>query len=290
MHNLIILNVKCPHCDTSLMDKDRLIDNAPSINLRITVKGKKGGINVSAVYGSFNYSSSLTIPVDSIADISCPHCNTEIISSELCDVCGAPMIPLRLIEGGTVKLCSREGCRKHSIEFEDISVALSRLHHEYGFGEGSQTPSLTSTKVQQDISEKKEDRTIMETGSFLHSFCPHCRRSLIQGNVISFRIVRDTGEEGILMLSPYLNIFTHKSTVHLPEGTRLKDVRCIHCDTGLIEKQKACPECGAPTARFLVAAMTKLIDFHICTKKGCTWHGLSDADYHDIMLEDNKEW
>ncbi len=58
----------------------------------------------------------------------------------------------------------------------------------------------------------------------------------------------------------------------------------------LIPVKVKCPECGSTTAHFRVTAMTKVIDFHICSKKGCTWHGLSETDYHDIMLESSKEW
>ena len=33
-----------------------------------------------------------------------------------------------------------------------------------------------------------------------------------------------------------------------------------------------------------------LVDFHICSKKGCTWHGLSREDMDDIRLEQSLEW
>jgi hypothetical protein len=33
-----------------------------------------------------------------------------------------------------------------------------------------------------------------------------------------------------------------------------------------------------------------MIDFFICAKKGCTWHGLNKKDLDDIRLEDSVEW
>jgi hypothetical protein len=33
-----------------------------------------------------------------------------------------------------------------------------------------------------------------------------------------------------------------------------------------------------------------MIDFFVCAKKGCTWHGLSKEDLDEIRLEDSMEW
>ena len=51
-----------------------------------------------------------------------------------------------------------------------------------------------------------------------------------------------------------------------------------------------CPVCGSDVIKINVGARTKLIDFYICTKKGCRWHGLSEDDLFDIRLEDSLEW
>jgi hypothetical protein len=85
-------------------------------------------------------------------------------------------------------------------------------------------------------------------------------------------------------------VFSSKSTIFLPEDKAVKDLRCIHCDASLIEKGKDCESCGSPIARISVSARTKLIDFYICTKKGCKWHGLNQEDLYDIRLEDSLEW
>ena len=57
-----------------------------------------------------------------------------------------------------------------------------------------------------------------------------------------------------------------------------------------MSKRPVCPECGSEVAKISVAALSKMIDFYICSKKGCTWHGLSDNDIKDIMFEDSEEW
>ena len=55
-------------------------------------------------------------------------------------------------------------------------------------------------------------------------------------------------------------------------------------------KGKEMPKCDSEIARISVAAMSKMKDFYICSKKGCTWHGLSDEDLKYIIFEDSEEW
>jgi methionyl-tRNA synthetase len=96
------------------------------------------------------------------------------------------------------------------------------------------------------------------------------------------------GEEGILILSPYMNVFSSKSTVFLPEDKVVGDLLCPHCDHSLILHDKTCETCGSPVAKISVSARTKLI--YLCTKKGCKWHGLSENDLYEIRLENSMEW
>jgi len=41
---------------------------------------------------------------------------------------------------------------------------------------------------------------------------------------------------------------------------------------------------------FCAWATRRLVDFYICSRKGCTWHGLSQEDMNDIRLEQSMEW
>jgi len=91
-------------------------------------------------------------------------------------------------------------------------------------------------------------------------------------------------------LSPYMNVFTSESTVYLQEDKPVTDISCPHCSTSLISVNKACEECGSPIAKIFISARTKMINFYLCSKKGCKWHGLSDEDLQDIKLEDSLEW
>lgn len=142
-----------------------------------------------------------------------------------------------------------------------------------------------------DIEHNQRDRReIITTGTFLKSYCPYCERTLIEDNKLKLTIVRNGGEKGQLLLSPYLNVFISKSTISIPDMGVAKDLKCPHCTKSLMVRDQRCPRCNSEIARIKVAAMSKMIDFYICAKKGCTWHGLSDDDIQDIILEDSEEW
>ncbi|MGV8018076.1 MAG: hypothetical protein AB2L26_07800 [Ignavibacteria bacterium] len=72
MYNFLSLNLNCPHCGHSLMDPETLVDNETSILLHIDIAKKKGDINLSSIYGSYNYVSSVETPKDELAVFSCP--------------------------------------------------------------------------------------------------------------------------------------------------------------------------------------------------------------------------
>ena len=292
MLDLISLKVKCPICHTSLMDSENLVDKQPSVKMKIHVNNQKGIIWLSSIYGSYNFHSDIEVPEDEIGIFECPHCKNQIISDKKCDICSSPLVQFYLLDGGKVSICSKAGCKNHSVEFQDLKTALSHMYQDFSY-HGSSTGNIEIIKrPNKSIKDqlKKNDREIIISGTYLQSFCPHCQKSLIENNMLKFRIEKDNDEKGYLLLSPYLNVFSHKSTIRLPEKKAVKEIKCWHCDSSLIEKERKCPKCGSEIARISVAAMSKMIDFYICSQKGCTWHGLSDEDLKYIIFEDSEEW
>lgn len=280
LFDFIYLNVKCPLCEKSLMDEDFPVDGSPGIKLIIKTKKDTGIIRLSSIYESYNYRCDVEIPPKEIVHFTCPYCNKEITSSNECETCDAPMTPLLLDIGGKVSICSRAGCSGHFLEFDDISLALKKLYHLGDF----------IGPLPEGLEETDESKEIIESGSFLHTYCPHCKRTILEKGLVKLKVIRGDDETGFVFLSPYLNVFTTKSTMVLHEDQVVKDLKCFHCDTSFIEKGEKCGECGSPAAKIAISARTKLIDFYLCSKKGCTWHGLSKADLHDIDLEDSMEW
>ncbi len=290
--NFISLQVKCPHCSKSLMDDQFNIDNLPSIKLSADCRGKYGTLRLSSIYGSFNSDTDLDFIQKEIANIYCPHCRANLFTKEQCKTCDAPMVTLLLEIGGKVTFCSRKGCQAHNIGLEDLSVALKLMHLEFEQGDKVKFESddiITPERVKPK-SDKDLHKEIIESGTFLHIYCPYCRKTLIEDEMLKLSILNEKNEKGFVMLSPYLNVFSAKSTVSIPEEKELKDIKCFHCDTSLKINEDNCQKCGSAIAKVWVSARTKMIDFFICSKKGCTWHGLSKNDLDDIRLEDSLEW
>ena len=131
MYSYISLKCNCPKCDASLMDKKNLVDDIPSIKLTISDNGNSGTIHLSSFYGSYNYTCDLFVKLGELYNFSCPKCKESIISDVKCEECGGIMIPLKIREGGTVRFCSRAGCKKHNVEFEDISSVATQTIEEF---------------------------------------------------------------------------------------------------------------------------------------------------------------
>ena len=290
MYDLIALRVNCPHCGKSLSDPKVLVDNIPGVKLNISFGENKGTIHLSAIYGSYNYTTNLKIPLGTEVNFSCPHCKEEITSDMKCHECSAHMVPLMIEKGGVVRICSRAGCKKHNVEFEDLQHALTHFYIDFDYGDKTLKPKeVEKSKEITTISSEEDDVEIIPSGSYLRTYCPNCDESLIKDHNVVLKVVAKNGE-GFLTLSPYLNVFTNKSTIDIPEGEVVKDIICPYCNNSLLHKSEKCELCQSKIVAIQVAAVSKLIDFYFCSKKGCRWHGLSDEDIRDIILEDSREW
>ncbi|HTY08222.1 MAG TPA: hypothetical protein VMF29_03580 [Candidatus Edwardsbacteria bacterium] len=287
MKQEIALQIKCPCCRKSLMDRHHKLDGHPSVSLTGQVKGRKGWLRLSPVYGSYALETELDLPEGAVARLFCPKCGEELASTFICDQCQAPMVPLLMAEGGKIYVCARKGCKKHFLEFEDVDEALAKFYDTYAL-DGGKRP--VPKQARRPAAPEEDPKAIMASGSFLQSYCPHCQRSLIDRGSLAFTVVGKDGSEGALLLSPYLNVFTNRSTIDIPHGEEVRDLRCPHCRHSLIAPGDKCDRCGSRTAKITIGAMHKLISFFICLRKGCTWHGLSDEDTKLIMLEDSREW
>lgn len=117
--------VNCPLCHESLMQTEPEINRLPSIHFLAKIHDKLGHLYLSQVYGSYHkiFDAIEDIP-DSIVECSCPHCYQPFPIKGECE-CKAPIILLGLHVGGSIKVCSRNGCKHHSLEFEDVDSAYT---------------------------------------------------------------------------------------------------------------------------------------------------------------------
>ena len=131
---MIQLTLKCPYCNESLMDEDVRIADHPSIKLIVDHYGKKGSIHLCSIYGDYSKESTINIPDGEVVRVLCPKCEANLGSNTPCAKCGAPMVLLRSSVGGTIQFCSRHGCTKHHVEFENLDSELEAFYQAYHLG------------------------------------------------------------------------------------------------------------------------------------------------------------
>jgi NADH-quinone oxidoreductase subunit E len=112
------IQVNCPRCNHSLMDRDHLVDGHPSIRVTVSYGQEHGWLRMSSLYGSYSIESGGEIPVDMVVNFFCPHCHTELVGAWNCAVCDAPMVPMIVQGGGMIQICSRRGCKSHMLDLE----------------------------------------------------------------------------------------------------------------------------------------------------------------------------
>jgi methionyl-tRNA synthetase len=113
------------------MDDEKTIDGLPSVRVFTQFHDKKGLLYLSSIYGSYNIFSETHIPMDEIVLFFCPHCQSSLLTNTLCEKCNVPMAAFELKQGGKVQICSKRGCKKHMIEFSNLSQEISTFYDEY---------------------------------------------------------------------------------------------------------------------------------------------------------------
>jgi NADH:ubiquinone oxidoreductase subunit E len=116
------VEVSCPRCNHSLMDREHYIDGYPSIRVTVSFDSKHGWLRLSCLYGSFSVDHEYEVPKNTVVNFFCPHCHAELVGASTCAACGAPMVPLLVRGGGgLVQICSRRGCRGHMLDLTGVN-------------------------------------------------------------------------------------------------------------------------------------------------------------------------
>ena len=116
------VEVGCPRCNHSLMDREHLIDGYPSIRVTVSFNFKHGWLRMSCLYGSFAVDYEYEVPKETVVHFFCPHCHGELLGASDCVKCGAPMVPLLVRGGGLIQICSRRGCKGHMLDLTGINL------------------------------------------------------------------------------------------------------------------------------------------------------------------------
>jgi len=121
---------RCPR-GCSLMDETKLLNSLPSIKVEISLAGKRAPMHLSALYGVYQFQTSLVLKDGDIVEVSCPQCGVSLSNpSSLCGLCQSPMFVIRLGEGGEVQACPKMGCHNHKLAVVDVGTELERLYDE----------------------------------------------------------------------------------------------------------------------------------------------------------------
>jgi len=78
------VEVSCARCNHSLMDDRQVIDGHPVIRVTVSFGQQHGWFALSSIYGSYHVSSESEIPLDTVVQIFCPHCHSELLGSTKC--------------------------------------------------------------------------------------------------------------------------------------------------------------------------------------------------------------
>jgi hypothetical protein len=134
----------------------------------------------------------------------------------------------------------------------------------------------------------EQDIKYLKFKTYLNTYCPHCHQSFNYERKDLKQLVFKAvfkGQEIDLILSPYLDVFEIETSIIIKDGEVLDDILCPACHKSLISDEIKCGECGSPVGHVIISALSKLIPFFICLKKGCEWHGLTKADERRIKLK-----
>ncbi|HRQ30782.1 MAG TPA: hypothetical protein PLU49_11945 [Saprospiraceae bacterium] len=134
MSKPVQLSVTCPHCNESFMTESRYINNEATIKVMISnPQGEKGFIWLSSIYGDYNFSTKIKFQEGEVIEFYCPHCEKSLSAkNEKCDLCEAPIVRMDCTIGGTLSICSRSGCKKHYVVFEDLESTIKKFYEEFG--------------------------------------------------------------------------------------------------------------------------------------------------------------
>lgn len=129
---------------------------------------------------------------------------------------------------------------------------------------------------------------VLRTGTYLHTHCPRCSAEMVEGDWIRFHAIGAGGEEGELRLSVRFNVFEQEATIPLKAGDEVADLCCPHCRASLLDESRRCDLCGSRAVRIRITAVRTEIVLLLCSRYGCHWHGVPDADRQRLVLENES--
>ena len=107
------IDVKCPHCNHSLMDYGCFINGIPSVRITVSFGMCHGWLRIPSNQEIESFACEYEFPRNGVAHFFCPHCHAELATAKNCVICSAPMIP-QVMKAGFTSRCSRSDCISRS--------------------------------------------------------------------------------------------------------------------------------------------------------------------------------
>lgn len=105
------LNVRCLHCNHSLLDCSYLIDERPSVKVTVAFGFEHGWFRISSLYDTCHFKCEYPFPQNGEVNFFCPHCHAELFTSANCSECDAPLVPMITRRDYITPICSCDGCK-----------------------------------------------------------------------------------------------------------------------------------------------------------------------------------
>jgi glutamate synthase (NADPH/NADH) small chain len=134
----------------------------------------------------------------------------------------------------------------------------------------------------------EQDVKYIKFKTYLNTYCPHCKQSFNYEKKDLKQLIFNAkykGQDAEIKLSPYLDVFDREISIPIEDGEVLDDFICPSCKKSIVNTEVKCGECGSPAAEIIISAVSRLIPYFFCLKKGCEWHGLNKADERRIKLK-----
>ena len=145
-----LLDVRCHHCNHSLLDTRWLIDGYPSTKVTASFAFDHGWFRFSSLPDRRVFVSEHELPRKGEAAFFCPHCSALLFSPAKCQNCEAPLVPTVSRTSRLLPVCSSpaEAC---------IRAPTSRHHDDVP---PRRTPDRTESTAERSLPAENCERRI----------------------------------------------------------------------------------------------------------------------------------
>ncbi|MGV8038680.1 MAG: hypothetical protein AB2L07_00870 [Thermoanaerobaculaceae bacterium] len=123
---MLLMKLRCPQCRELLTQGSQVV-----LDAYVEATHQDGQVALSAVFGDYSLQTDLEIPEGAVASFRCPRCDSSLMVTAHCKICGASMVSLNIDEGGYLEFCGRRGCKAHSIggvgDIDEMMNLMNRM-------------------------------------------------------------------------------------------------------------------------------------------------------------------